>query len=105
MNETVLFTLLKSQEIWLLEVKQRALQNVGCTAYRFCEMGEMREMIQSDDLRGLNHQDCTQVGLKKNNCDLEECISSICRVRHCEVASSSPLCFTLRLYVLKLDRC
>jgi hypothetical protein len=35
MDETVLFTLQKYQELWLLEVKQRALQNVGC--YRFCE--------------------------------------------------------------------
>jgi len=54
MDETVLFTLLKFQELWLLEVKRRALQNVGCTGYRFCEMGEMREMIQSEDLRELD---------------------------------------------------
>ena len=27
------------------------MQNVGCTGYRFCEM---REMIQSEDLRGLD---------------------------------------------------
>jgi hypothetical protein len=53
-DETVLFTLLKSQELWILEIKQRALKDVGCTGYRFCEIGEMREMIQSDDRRGLN---------------------------------------------------
>jgi hypothetical protein len=54
MDGTVLFTLLKSQELWLIEVKRRALKNVGCTGYRFCEMGQMREMIQSEDLRGLD---------------------------------------------------
>jgi hypothetical protein len=35
MDATVLSTLQKSKKIWLLKVKQRALQNVGC--YRFCE--------------------------------------------------------------------
>jgi len=54
MDETVFFTLIKSQELWLLEVKQITLQNVGCTGYRFCGKGEMREMIQSEDLRGLD---------------------------------------------------
>jgi hypothetical protein len=54
MDETVFFTLLKSQEFWFLEVKQITLQNVDCTGCRFCEMGEMLEMIQSEDLRGLD---------------------------------------------------
>jgi hypothetical protein len=54
MDETAIFTFLKSQELWLRDVKQTALQNVGCTSHRFCEMGEMREMIQSEGPRGLD---------------------------------------------------